>query len=313
MFPTTKQNTKPHALYKSMRFLFFIALIISINACKKEELNKKPSLFLKTGSTYTLDGAKIPVGGKINFGIIASGQGAAITYLKIQRITDVKVTTEIDKGIYFTNNTLDTAFSFSKGDAEKETWKFFIMNANRDTISATLSVLKGEGNAYTSISYYPSVLLSFQNNQENGHFLDVDSGFVYDEISVTGHESEIDLMCFYYVTSGLQSPTFTCPSYPTAAGYYPQILNWSVKNSTLYDYYTSDYNLITAQQFEDCATDSLLVNGYKPAKVSGLSKYGYTGKIIPFKTSANKYGLIKVIRADLVDNGTINLAIKIQK
>jgi hypothetical protein len=88
---------------------------------------------------------------------------------------------------------------------------------------------------------------------------------------------------------------------------------WPVKNSILYDYQTSDNNLVTTDQFDSALNDSLLVSAYKPDKVSGNCKYGYTGKVIPFKTQEGKYGMIKVLQADEREDGTMEIAVKIQK
>ena len=67
------------------------------------------------------------------------------------------------------------------------------------------------------------------------------------------------------------------------------------------------------RSFDEADNDSLLVNAYRPGSVSGLSKYAYTGKVVPFRTADGKYGLIRVIRADEVATGEMEIAIKIQK
>ena len=89
--------------------------------------------------------------------------------------------------------------------------------------------------------------------------------------------------------------------------------DWTVRNSTTYDYKTSDNDLVSVEQFDSAENDSLLVAGYKPQNVSGLCKYCYTGKVIPFKTAGGKYGLIKVIKADEQEGGSMQIAVKIQR
>jgi hypothetical protein len=89
--------------------------------------------------------------------------------------------------------------------------------------------------------------------------------------------------------------------------------SWGVRNQTLYDYYTSDNNLVTVAKFDEAANDSLLVNAYRPGSVSGQSKFAFTGKVVPFRTADGKYGLIKVIHADETPSGEMEIAIKIQK
>jgi len=231
----------------------------------------------------------------------------------VNRISGGSVITEIDKGMFIAKGGLDTTLVFNKGGASSEIWSFFAMNANRDTSSVTVTVNLGSGSAYGDIETFPSVIVGYHLNNVYPHFLDLNSGIVYDHFSVAGNESVIDLAAFWYMTSGKSSPTLTCPGYPSALTYYPDFSSWPIKNSTLYDYYTSDNELISPSLFDKAINDSLLVAGYKPQNVSGLCKYCLTGKVIPFKTSAGKYGLILVKRADETPDGSMEVAIKIQK
>lgn len=305
---------KPVSLLKAFwLFLFLICGLFMITSCSEENETAEAFLLLKTGTAYTANEAFIPTGGTIKIGIQASGAGVPLTYLRIDRITANDTITQVDRGMYVGSEGYDADFTFAKDTASVELWTVLVMNADRDTAVASLVVHKGSGSAYGEINYYDPITIGLQDNNSIGHFLDVHSGQVYDNQSVTGHESKIDIISYFYITSGLPSPTFTCPGYTSAVGYYPELADWPVKNSILYDYYSSDNNLISAEQFDQATNDSLLVNAYKPEKVSGNCKYGYTGKIIPFKTEEGKYGLIRVIEADETETGKITLAIKIQK
>jgi hypothetical protein len=294
-------------------FAFILFFVVFLSSCKKEESEKSATLILKTGVAYTANGAYVPQGGQIRIGILASGAGVPLTYLKILRITAYDTVTQLDKGIYIGSEGLDADFTFSKDTTTYEIWRILVMNADRDTAVKSFTVFKGEGTDYGAINYFPSINLSFQNSTAYNRFLDVDNGLSYSENTVTGHESDIDLLCYYYVTSGLSSPSLTCPGYTAAVGYYPMLNTWTTRNSTLYDYITSDNDLISMAQFDAASNDSLLVTAYKPDKVSGNCKYCYTGKIVPFKTQSGKYGLIKVIHADETETGSIEVSIKVQK
>ena len=297
-------------------FVILIAVftIAFLSGCDKEKTTGYPPvLILKPGSQYTSDGSYVPVGGKLVFGLSVSGSGAAITNLRVNRMSGGSVITEIDKGMFIAKGGLDTTLVFNKGGASSEKWSFFVMNANRDTSSVTVTVNLGSGSAYGDIETFPSVIVGYHLNNVYPHFLDLNTGIVYDHTSVAGNEAAIDLAAFWYMTSGKSSPTLTCPGYPSALTYYPDFSSWPVKNSTLYDYYTSDNELISPSLFDKAINDSLLVAGYKPQNVSGLCKYCLTGKVIPFKTSAGKYGLILVKRADETPDGSMEVAIKIQK
>jgi len=253
------------------------------------------------------------VGGQIRIGMLASGSGSALTYLRIERITASDTLIQLDRGIYAGREGYDADFVFSKDTAATETWKVTVMNADRMIASESLIINRGSGSAYGEINYYPSIILGFQNNTSLNHYLDVDMGVAYDDNSIAGHEGDVDILGYYYVTSGLNSPSLTCPGYTAAVGFYPSLNSWPVKLTTLYDYKSTDNNLISPDFFDAAANDSLLVTAYKPDKVSGNCKYCYTGKIVPFKTEAGKYGLIKVLRADESDIGSIEVAVKIQK
>jgi hypothetical protein len=310
-----KAFTKPQLFSKGLWLLFFLIAVsgIIISSCTKEDEISQSSLILKTGAIYTQNGAFVPVGGTIKIGVLASGAGSPLTYIRIDRITAYDTLTQLDRGIYIGSQGLDADYTFSKDTAAVELWQVMVMNADRDTAIRTITVNKGTGTAYGPIHYFENIKLGLQNNDLSGQFLDVNTGSVFDANSVTGHESEIDILAYYYITSGLPSPTFTCPGYTAAYGYYPQLNSWPVKNNTLYDYITSDNNLVSISQFDAAENDSLLVTAYKPDKVSGNCKYGYTGKVVPFKTQEGKYGLIKVVHADEFDNGAMELEIKIQK
>jgi len=309
------KSKKPHCLSKGVWF-FLVSLILlntTFYSCTKDEDTAKASLILKTGIAYTQNGAYISVGGPIKIGVLASGAGSPLTYIRIDRISVHDTLTQVDRGIYIGSEGLDANYSFSKDTSSIEHWIVLVMNADRDNAIQKLTFYKGSGTAYGAINSFEDIKLSFQSNHDNGHFLDVHTGNVFDGTTVTGHESDIDIIAYFYFTSGLTSPTFTCPGYTAAIGYYSQMNTWPVKNTTLYDYRTSDNNLVTTVQFDAAQNDSLLVTAYKPDKVSGNCKYGYTGKVIPFKTQEGKYGLIKVIHADEKEDGMIEIAIKIQK
>jgi hypothetical protein len=303
---------KPQRFEKTLRFFFLCIFLSGFCTCQKDDQTVlKPTIALKTGNDYIKSGDQISTGGKVKIGVVSFGNGEKITYLSIKRTISDRTITELDKGIY--EDKLDTSFTFSKGEADKEIWKIFIQTSNRDTVSISFYVTRKQGMAFSEIIYFPSIILSYQNNHQNDHFLDVETGKTFDENSVAGHEGEIDLISYFYLTSGKNSPTLSCPGYTTSSGYYSQILNWSARTSIVYDYYTSDNGLISPAQFDAVTNDSLLVNGFKPEKISGVCKFTYKDRVIPFKTQAGKYGLIKVISADELETGKIQMAVKIQK
>lgn len=309
-----RNKIKPHnriiGLWLVLLFYFISGAFLS---CMKEDPVSETFLMLKTGTGYVADGDHLPQGGAIKIGVMASGTGMPLTYIRIDRIIDSDTTVQYDRGIFIGSEGLDIDLNFSKSIAEEETWKVTVMNADRITAVKSLKIYKSEGTAYGAINYYPGIIIGLQNNTAANQYLDLDHGLVYNHTTVTGHETEIDLLAYFYLTSGLPSPTFTCPGYTATVAYYPLLLNWPVKNTTLYDYYSVDNNLVAHEAFDAAENDSLLVAAYQSSKVSGNCKFCYTGKIVPFKTQAGKYGLIKVLRADTSNEGTIEMSIKVQK
>ncbi|MDX9696860.1 MAG: hypothetical protein RBT49_13805 [Bacteroidales bacterium] len=297
---------------KKVIFLFVLSILL-IRCTEDNGVTSTPFILLKTGDQYTINEAYVPVGGQLKFGISAAGDGFEITNLTVKRKTDAGSVTELDKGMFIKKGGLDTLLTYYKGYADKETWIFSIMNSNRDTASVSIIVNKGSGSAYGDIDFFPSITIGYQNNSTLPNYVDANSGQAYTNSTVAGNESLIDLVSYYYLSSGASSPTISCPSYNTAKSYYPVMNDWTVQNSTVYDYFTTDNNLISATEFDTAQNDSLLINGYKPESVSGTCKFCFAGKVIPFKTSQGKYGLLKVLHADEFDTGYIEIAIKIQK
>ena len=287
--------------------------LLVLAGCTPEEPETTPLVLLKGGGTYTADGSAVAPGGTLRFGLSVSGGGGAITNLVVRRISDGVAVTEADRGMYISYGGLDTTLTYTRGYGQAEKWVFSVMNSHRDTASASLTVLRGAGSAWGEIYYHHSIRIGLQENSSLPHFVDLHSGTAWDAAGVAGHEAEVDMAAFWYLTSGTSSPTLTCPAYSSALTYYPLFGSWSVKNQTMYDYYTSDNDLVTPAQFELADNDSLLVNAYRPGSVSGQSKFAYTGKVVPFRTADGKYGLLRVIRADETPSGEMEIAVKIQK
>lgn len=293
-------------------------LCLAIGCKKDDEIDQNPRVILKNGADYSVNEQLVPVGGKLKFGITASDGGAIITNLKIQRIADGEVITELDRGLYIKDGGLNLDYPANKSTANQEIWKFFVMNSNRDSASTTLTINLGAGSAYGEILHYPSIKIGMQNNLVFPNYLDLHTGTLFTKSNVIGHEADIDLAGFFYVTSDKNSPTLCCPGYTgsssiTAVDRYPEILSWSIRRLTQYDYFTADNNLVNQDEFEHSMNDSLLVVSYKPGNVSGLCKYCNAGKIIPFRTEDGKYGLARVLYADITADGYMELEVKIQK
>ena len=137
-------NKRPHFLLKGV-WLFYVAICSIFLSCAKDEPIKRASLILKTGTKYSKNGEHIPVGGSIKIGVLASGAGVPLTYIRIDRITNKDTVTQWDRGIYVGNEGLDEDFLFSKDTSAVELWRVVVMNSDRDTAINTLTFFKGTG------------------------------------------------------------------------------------------------------------------------------------------------------------------------
>ncbi len=299
------------------RAIIIAAILILFANCKKEEETiLPPTIVLIGGDGVTENDAIVPVGGRLRFSIAASSKNAPITNFRVQRVVNGRAITELDKGIYVADGGFSYTYNAVKSGVEVELWRFMVMNANRDSATITRTVLLGEGSAYGAINHYPSLFVGMQNNSLYPQFVDLHSGNLFTPTSVAGNEATIDLVGFVYQTSGVMSPTLCCPAYTGSSSvttHYPIISNWAIRNATQYDYYASDNNTVDPAKFNLAANDSLLVESFSPQSVSGLCKYAYTDKIIPFKTDDGKYGLVRVKHSDITTDGYMELEVKIQQ
>lgn len=316
-------------VFPAVVLLFAILINSGLSGCTKDEGLHNSALLLKTGTGYTSDNAEVSQGGAIKIGVLASGAGTPLTYLRIERITERKIVTvnafgkvittvsdtlvQKDMGLFIGSEGLDEDYTFAKDTFAVEQWRVVVMNVDKSVASSSITVRRGVGASWGAIKHFTDLELSLQSHPAGNWYLDADQGALYNALSVTGHEEEVDIVGYFYITSGLPSPTLTCPGYTSAVGYYPAMTGWSVKNVTLYDYASADNNLVSAARFDAAVNDSLLVTAYRPDKVSGNCKYCNTGKVIPFKTTQGKYGMVKVVNADEDAAGIMQLEVKIQK
>lgn len=294
--------------------VFFLAamLLAVLTSCKNDEDNTTPPVLqLQLGGAYVSDSAVLAINDTVFFGIHAEGISSNLTYFKVDVVSDDGTTTIYDEGMNC--KTYDAEKVFFKGIPDEETFVITVMDYNRNTISASFTVFRDTLSGFGPISHFSNLVLGYQNNSSVGHYLDPKTGAIYNDATVSGHEADVDVIVYYYLSSGSPSPTLVCPAQTDAQAQYPAVTGWAVQNATLYDYHTSDYDLISAAQFDACNDDSLLIAAYNPTYVNQKCKFALTGKIIPFLTAGGKKGLIKVSAADQTDTGTMTLEIKIQQ
>jgi len=285
-----------------------IILMSSLSGCKKEDSNCQPILSIRSGGDYTSNGSYLN-NHNAKIGIIADGGGVNITNLVIKVTKNGTTSVLVDQG--FNDASIDIAKALQISQGDSLTWTISVMNKDRN--SASISFFTRDTTlSYGEIWSYSGIRLGMQNSSL-GTFFDPFTGTLYTASTIAGHESSVHILGYYYITSGLPSFTFSSAGDSDAPTYYSAVSGWSTKNYTDWDYVTS----VTTASFDAATNDSLLVASFHSGAGFSSRKYKFAdaGKVVPFKTTNNKTGLIKVnaITASDADAGYIDFDIKIQK
>lgn len=293
-----------------------LILTIVLFACKKEDEILPPVLSLKSGDKYTTDGSVIEVGHKLKFGVTAREGSSKLTNFTIKKhLPDGSVITVMDTGMNTGSVNIEKIFYQNVEDTAE--WVFTVMDKKRLTDQASLLIYKDTASEFAGIYHFTSIKMGYQENTEYGHFCDANTGEVYFKDTATALNNRIDILVYYIVSDNLPSPVFSSPgemdNYGTDAQlYYPCIANWSQRNYTLWDI-SVDNDPISEDDFNKAHNDSLLIVSYNNVWGKKKFKWATDGRVIPFKTSEGKFGLVKVNSADHSDFGTIDFDIKIQQ
>lgn len=297
----------------SLIILIFIMTGMT-TSCKKSENSNPPSISLLSGNEYTPNGSVVKVGGKLTFGVTASGMDANITNFVIKKIMpDGSVKVVFDSGLNSTGFSVKQ--TFYQNVEEEAQWTFQVMDKNRQFATTSLTIYKDPNSAWGGILEFPLITMGYQNNITYGHYLSTSDGKVWFADSAVTRQPVIDLVTYFYIDDDLlNAPTLSSPG-ELGGGitmYYPEIGQWTTKNYTKYDI-SVDNEPIPATVFDACHNDSLLIVSYDEVWGKRKFKYAYPGVVVPFITAGGKKGLVKVITADNDPAGIISFSMKIQQ
>lgn len=297
-----------HKTIKYSHCLMVVSLVLffGLTSCKKEDQECIPTILIKSGGDLTSNNSYL-INHTAKLGIVADGNGENITNLVIKITKNGTTTILVDEG--YNSPTLDITkiLQLSKGDSL--TWDISVMNKDRKSASVSFFT-RDTSLSYGEIWSYSNIRLGMQNSTL-GSYLDPFSGTVYTSQSVTGNESNIHILGYYYLSSGIPSYTFASAGDQDAPTYLPSMSGWSVKNYTDWDYVT----VVSPASFDAANNDSLLVTSFHSGAGISSRKYKWADvdKVIPFKTTNNKTGLIKVKAISGAESGYIDFDLKIQK
>ncbi len=295
-----------HSLRYCFIFLAFAGIILS--SCKKDEEENPPVLTLKSEITYTTDGVYLQ-NHIAKFGIIAEGKSANITNLTIKCKSKQGEKTILDEGHNIQQLNITKVIQNAWGDSL--IWTISVMDKNRHRVSLSLKTYDTTV-SYSPIHSFENIVLGMQSNTQYGSFLNPFIPTVYTTTNAALNQANVDILMYYYVTSGTPSYTFSSAGDYDAPIYFPSLTSWTTKNYTDWDYATQ----VPVSAFDQAINDSLLSAAFHSG--SGISsrkyKYAAAGQVIPFKTSSGKKGLIKVKEVNAQqENGWVKFDLKIQQ
>ncbi|HNW74625.1 MAG TPA: hypothetical protein PKN44_13435 [Bacteroidales bacterium] len=293
--------------------LIILILLLTIVSCKKDENPSPPVITLNNGPAYTADKSVIAVGGRLYFGISASGEDANITNLVIKKIMpDGSVKVMLDSGLNATGFSINETF-FQSVEPEAR-WTFQVMDRNRQFATTAITIFKDPNSTWGGIFEYNNITLGYQNNAAFGPFCNALTGRVFTKDTAAMYPDSIDIATYFYVDDELPSPTFSSPGEQGGGitEYYPEIANWTTKRYTKWDV-SVDTDPVPPAVFDACHNDSLLILSYDDVWGKRKFKWASPGDVIPFITAAGKKGLIKVVSADQDPTGKITFSMKIQQ
>jgi hypothetical protein len=293
--------------------LALISLLQVMISCKKEKDPAPPSITLMTGSEFTQAGAVVAVGGRLRFGISASGTDANITNFVVKKIMpDGTNKVMLDSGL--NSGSFSVKETFYQSIEEEAQWTFQVMDKNRQFATRSITVYKDPASAWGGIYEYTGITMGYQNSAAFGHFLIPGQGKVYFSDTASLNQDLVDIITYYYNDGADPSPTFSSAG-ETGGGiteYYPEIAQWTTKRYTKWDI-SVDSDPIPVADFDACHNDSLLILSYDDVWGKRKFKYAYPGVVIPFLTASGKKGLVRVINSDNDPAGIITFSLKIQR
>jgi hypothetical protein len=216
-------------------------------------------------------------------------------------------TTLVDEG--HNDATLDITKELQLSQGDSLYWNITVMNKDRQSATVTFFT-RDTTRSYGEICAYSGIRLGMQNSTIGSYF-DPFTGTVYTAADATANQSNVHILTYYYLSSGVPSFTFSSAGDSDAPTYQSAMADWGVKNYTDWDYLT----VVSTAAFDACTNDSLLVASFHsgPNISSRKYKWANSGKVIPFKTTNNKAGLIKVNAINGAESGYVDFDIKIQK
>ncbi len=287
---------------KQYIIIFLFTLIFFALSCEKED-NLAPTIQFKTTSGYTFEETMVALGDSVIVGILAESNSTV-------NITNLNVTVN-DQVVYdegYNVVDLEIDFTIYKGLSEEEQWVFTVKDKDGNTTSVSILLTKDPDSGFKPIVSYYSISLGAQENSLVGGFLSFTDHSINDLQTAFNKQSSIDLIYYY---EGSDENTIASPGANIDKDVFDDSQGpsyWSISRTTNY-LKTS----LAVADFEVIQNDSLLIASYNETNAKRKAKNLMKDDIYSFKTEDGKLGLFLVRLITGKEDGTIEIAVKIQE
>lgn len=283
---------------------FSFAFVFS--SCHKEPDYTPPTIVMNTGNECLADGDTLAPGEISTLRVTVTPGSAPITNLTI-KITNNNNQVVFDTGMYSDGFTLNK--TFIKGVGVDDLVTVTVMDDNRMKATVSFTLHKDPAFIFNPVLYLPSVVFGAHLNVSIGSFFSFNPQQLYFLQQAYNNQSLIDLCCYYDYwgdENTIASPGANIDTSIYSGTYGLQ--NWTVKNETRFI-----KTLLTPNDFEAVVNDSLPLAIFDPVTAKRKCKNLVPGDVYVFQTSTYKYGLLKVINVAGTDQGTVEIALKVQQ
>jgi len=286
-------------------FIILLASSMMFTGCKKDEASVVlPTITLKAGTGYITANTQAAFGDTLKFGVTAKANGTDnlvkfTVYVNEQKIKDSTINTQ--------SFTFD--FYSLKSVLDSEVWKFVTTDIAGNVGTSTVTITGNFG----LLDSYTAITLGAQNNTTIESFLSYSNNTTtkYFQAAAFADQGNIDMFCFYEATATHQNfMTLAAPG---------SNITGIFTGATAPDFYTTKNvtyfvkTTLTPAQFDAVVNDAVVMYSFDPANKFKKAKVLTVGDVYAFLLQSGKYGLLKVTAVTGVEDGSLQMDVKIQK
>lgn len=288
-------------------FILFFALLLVVSCDEEDHPGISPSFEMVNDSGYISGPITVSPGQLMKFKIYAKEGSDKLTNFFIDVRDDNHFSTRIfDTSIYCAE--FNWEGSFYRSSEQTELWSFIVRDRHGQGNGDVFYIKADTGSAYSPIMLISDIKMGAQNNSQTGGFFSINENTIYTTLAAKENQEAIDMVYYYYYVDDFN--TIASPGANIESGVYSEDLtpvNWEVRNTTRY-IKTS----LSEEEFDNTLNDSIMIANYIDAEGKRKAKVLTVGDVYVFKNQENRLGLFRVNEVSGVEEGEINIDIKIQ-